>query len=130
MVAQAPGTVVRLTFVDVASGTATPQRVVRLADHFVSQLLPYFDQYALSHRLWSPDSASILLPLVDASGRDQVVVVPADGFRPAVGRGRGQGVLEPVANLQSSKSGVCSRLHGVRRLGHAWVPSIEGCPPQ
>lgn len=80
--AQAPGTVVRLTFVDVATGSARPEQVVRLADHFVNQLLPYFDQYALSHRLWSPDSASILLPLVDASGRDQVVVVPADGADP------------------------------------------------
>jgi hypothetical protein len=40
--------------------------------------LPYFDQYALSHRLWSPDSASILLPLVDTNGRTQLVAVPAD----------------------------------------------------
>jgi TolB protein len=79
---QAPGIAVRLTFVDVATGDAQPDRVVRLADHFVNQLLPYFDQYALSHRLWSPDGASILLPLVDAAGRDQVVVVPADGSGP------------------------------------------------
>ena len=46
---------------------------------FVNELLPYFDQYALSHRLWAPDSASILLPVVDASGRTQVTLVPADG---------------------------------------------------
>jgi TolB protein len=46
---------------------------------FVDQILPYFDQYALSHRVWAPDSASIVLPLVDATGRTQIVVVPADG---------------------------------------------------
>jgi TolB protein len=61
---------------------AGPARVVRLADHFVTQLLPYFDQYALSHRLWSPDGTSILLPLVDAGGHDLVAVLPADGSDP------------------------------------------------
>jgi len=45
----------------------------------VNQILPYFDQYALSHRLWAPDSASIILPLVDSSGGTQIVVVAADG---------------------------------------------------
>ena len=45
----------------------------------MNQILPYFDQYALSHRLWAPDRASIILPLVDSSGATQIVVVPADG---------------------------------------------------
>ena len=80
--AQAPGTAARLTFVDVSSGQARAERIIRLADTFVNQLLPYFDQYALSHSLWSPDSASLLLPLVSATGRNQLVVVPADGSDP------------------------------------------------
>ncbi|MEM7331054.1 MAG: hypothetical protein AAF490_03105 [Chloroflexota bacterium] len=29
---------------------------------FLNQYLPFFDQYALSHRLWSPDSQHIVLP--------------------------------------------------------------------
>jgi hypothetical protein len=45
----------------------------------VNELLPYFDQYALSHHLWSPDSATILLPLVDAAGRTRLFLVAADG---------------------------------------------------
>jgi len=45
----------------------------------VNQNLPYFDQYALSHRLWAPNSASIILPRVDWSGATQIVVVAADG---------------------------------------------------
>lgn len=94
-VGQAPGVAVRLTFVDVATGVARPDRVVRLADHFVDQLLPYFDQYALSHRLWSPDSASILLPLVDATGRNEVVVVPADGADPRPITGGAKGFWSP-----------------------------------
>jgi len=78
--APAPGVAARLEFVDVATGKIRFERVIHLADHFVNELLPYFDQYALSHSLWSPDSRSILLPLVSAAGRDQLTVVPADGW--------------------------------------------------
>ena len=49
---------------------------------FVDQLLPYFDQYALSHALWAPDSSSILLPTVDATGLPKVALIPRDGSRP------------------------------------------------
>jgi hypothetical protein len=45
----------------------------------VNDILPYFDQYALSHRLWAPDGSALLLPLVDESGRDQLVALPPDG---------------------------------------------------
>ena len=74
-----PGAEVRIAFVDVSTGVVRSEHVVRLASTFVNELLPYFDQYALSHRLWSPDSASILLPLVDATGRARLVLVPTDG---------------------------------------------------
>ena len=35
--------------------------------------------YALSHRIWSPDSASIALPLVGEGGVSQIFVIRADG---------------------------------------------------
>lgn len=74
-----PGVEVRITFLDVSTGATRSERVVRLASHFVNELLPYFDQYALSHHLWSPDSATILLPLVDAAGRTRLFLLAADG---------------------------------------------------
>lgn len=74
-----PGTELHLLFLDVATGAVRSDRVVRLTSHFINQFLPYFDQYALSHRVWAPDGSSILLPLVDSSGRDQLVIVPPDG---------------------------------------------------
>ncbi len=74
-----PPTEVRLAFIDVATGAVRSERVVQPAIGFVDQVLPYFDQYALSHRVWAPDSASIVLPLVDGTGRTQIAVVPADG---------------------------------------------------
>jgi TolB protein len=78
----AAGIGVHLSFVDVATATLRAQRDVRVSDTFVNQILPFFDQYALSHRFWSPDSASLALPLVAAGGGDQLVVIPADGSAP------------------------------------------------
>jgi TolB protein len=78
-VAYSTGSPVDLVLVDVSSGAVRSERDVRLADSFVGQLLPYFDQYALSHTFWSPDSTNILLPLADASGQDQLTIIPTDG---------------------------------------------------
>ena len=78
-VATSTGSPIDLVFVDVATGAVRSEREVRLADTFVGQLLPYFDQYALSHTVWSRDSTSILLPLVAGTGQDQLTIVTADG---------------------------------------------------
>jgi TolB protein len=78
----APGVGLRLIFVEVSSGTIRSQRAVRVGDVFIGQVLPYFDQYALSHRFWSADDRSIALPLVDAAGTTHVVVIDADGSAP------------------------------------------------
>ena len=51
--AVAPGLALRLVFVDVASGAIRAQRSVQVGDDFAGQQLPFFDQYALSHRVWS-----------------------------------------------------------------------------
>jgi TolB protein len=82
--ADAQGIDVALQFVDVAAGTATPAEVVSLSPLYVNQILPYFDQYALSHRVWSPDGTSILLPVIDAGGNESLEVLPADGSAPRV----------------------------------------------
>jgi TolB protein len=73
---------VRLTFVDAATGDVRSDRAVKLGSDFVAAVLPYFDQYALSHRVWSPDSQAIVLPLEDADGRTQATVLDADGADP------------------------------------------------
>jgi TolB protein len=49
---------------------------------WLSQFLPFFDQYALSHSIWSPDSSALVLPMVNDEGRPGVYVVSAsDGRR-------------------------------------------------
>jgi TolB protein len=73
---------IRLTFVDVATGRIRSEPAVTPGAQFVNGLLTYFDQYALSHRLWAPDSSSILLPQVDADGTTHVDVFFPDGGTP------------------------------------------------
>jgi TolB protein len=68
-----------LLFIEAADGRITSQREARLSDLFVNQVLPFFDQYALSHRFWSPDSAAVSLPLVGDDDVTRVTVIPADG---------------------------------------------------
>ena len=70
-----------MLFVDVADGTIRSDRVVAPADRFVRELLPYFDQYALSHRLWSPDSSAFLVPTNDGT-RSRVLALSPDGGEP------------------------------------------------
>ena len=81
-VVEAPSLGLRLVFIDIASGAVRSQRTVHLTDTFMRQLLPFFDQYALSHRLWSPDSTSLAMPTIAESGAGEILVVKADGSDP------------------------------------------------
>jgi TolB protein len=79
LAAAPPGTALRLAFVTVDTGTLISQRNVRLSDLFTQQVLPFFDQYALSHRIWSPDGAGIVVPVVSDDGAVHLTTVRADG---------------------------------------------------
>jgi TolB protein len=79
--AQQSGGFLTLSVVDATSGQG-----LRLLDFeptvvFLTQFLPFFDQYALSHRLWSPDSSALVLP-VSEGDNNVVLVVPAAGGPP------------------------------------------------
>ena len=77
--AAAPGLALDLVFVDAASGSVRSRTPVRLADTFTAQVLPFFDQYALSHRLWAPDSSAIVLPLVADDATTGLAIIRPDG---------------------------------------------------
>jgi TolB protein len=54
---------------------------------FAGQYLPFFDQYARSHRLWSPDSDALVMPVADDDGAVQLVVFGLDGEVTPLGPG-------------------------------------------
>ncbi len=73
------GVSLRVVFVNVDSGAIRSRWSYRVSDTFVNQVLPYFDQYALSHRLWSADGATLALPVVADDGTTQLMAIQADG---------------------------------------------------
>ena len=82
--AAATGVGLELSVVDTATGAIRSHRLVEVSDLFVNQVLPFFDQYALSHRFWSPDGSSLVLPIVGDGDVTQLQVIPADGSDPTV----------------------------------------------
>jgi TolB protein len=66
---------------DTVIGTFTPTFI------FVTQFLPFFDQYALSHSIWSPQSDAIVLPTVDAQNTEKITVFSLDGFAQTIADG-------------------------------------------
>lgn len=79
LMAQSDPPALRLLFVDVETGAIGFGREVRLSDLVLTQFVPFVDQYARSHRVWSPASDAIVLPLQDENRASHVTIVPADG---------------------------------------------------
>lgn len=68
-----------MIFVDVASGHTESQSVVQPSDLFIDQFLTFFDQYATSHRIWAPDSSSVVVPVSDFSASPRLALMPRNG---------------------------------------------------
>lgn len=73
------GPVFGLKVIDVPGGALHDLGGVRLSSFIVNQFLRFFDQYALSHRVWSPRSDALVLPLVDGEDDYGIWVIPTDG---------------------------------------------------
>ena len=73
---------VHLVFADVATGQVRSDPIIHPASDFVNGIIEYFDQYALSHRMWAPDGQSLLMPEVDENGSTHLVVRYVDGRAP------------------------------------------------
>ena len=67
-----------LAIIDVASGERQVLTTFQPSTLFLLRYIPYFDQYAHSSQLWSPDSTALVLPMV-IDGDERVVVVGING---------------------------------------------------
>jgi TolB protein len=82
---QAQRTAFSLKVIDVDGGTVRPLGVFTPSPTFLLQYLPFFDQYARSHRLWSPASDALVVPALDDDGVPTLVWFGVDGdVRPLV----------------------------------------------
>ena len=68
-----------LRVVEVASGDLRELARFTPSPLFLRQYLPFFDQYARSHRLWSPASDALVVPVVDPTGGRVLRVYGLDG---------------------------------------------------
>jgi len=73
--AQAEGSAFRLGIVDVDAGVTRWLATVTPSRTFLSQELPFFDQYARSHARWSPDGTRLALSVRNAAGREAIWIV-------------------------------------------------------
>ena len=60
--------------------------IAYLSPLFLNQYLPFFDEYARSHRLWSPASDALVVPVLEA-GRSVLTVYGLDGSVRTLGPG-------------------------------------------
>lgn len=87
MPAQAPGALLSLKVIEVDSGAVRVLAAIEPTALFVAQYLPFFDQYARSHRLWSPTSDALVLPVLDADGMPTIARFGLDGTVAALAPG-------------------------------------------
>jgi TolB protein len=78
-----PGREMELWVVDIATGNSRLLTTFTPTPIFLLQFLPFFDQYALSHRLWSPDSTALVIPTLQDE-TPHLMVVPVNGGSPDV----------------------------------------------
>ncbi|MDX1664244.1 MAG: hypothetical protein R3272_10635 [Candidatus Promineifilaceae bacterium] len=82
-----PELLFHLWLAEVEDGESRLLLTFQPVDLFLTQFLPFFDQYALSHRLWSPDSRALVLPVQEGEA-SRIYVIAADGSgKRAVARG-------------------------------------------
>ncbi len=84
---QARPPLLRVKFHDVDAGTAVDAGAFRPSAAFVSQYMPFFDQYSRSHSLWAPDSSGVVLPAVDDEGIPRLTVFGVNGTSRELGAG-------------------------------------------
>ncbi len=64
-----------VNIVEVSTGETTYLTSIRPTIMFINQFVPFFEQYALSHNVWSGDSQAIALPTRDEEGVSNIAVI-------------------------------------------------------
>lgn len=65
--------------IDIESGEGLQLLETSLSPIFLTQFLPYFDQYAFSHQIWSPDNNTLVLPISEGRQSEITLVDARNG---------------------------------------------------
>ncbi|GMQ78209.1 MAG: PD40 domain-containing protein [Anaerolineae bacterium] len=76
---QHPEIELNLQIVDIKSREIKWLTTFRPPATYVTQFLPYFDQYALSHLVWSPDGEYLILPMIKGEREVISIITVSDG---------------------------------------------------
>ena len=72
--------------IDVETNERTLLGLFEPLELFINQFLPFFDQYALSHRIWSPTSDALVIPTLQEDGAGnhtpRITVFPLANTKP------------------------------------------------
>lgn len=64
-----------VNIVEASTGVTTYLASIRPTTNFINQFVPFFEQYALSHNVWSGDSQAVVLPTRDEKGMSNIAVI-------------------------------------------------------
>ena len=78
----------RISVINVADGTGLELGEVSFPTGFLTQFLVFFDQYALSHSIWSPGSDALVLPILNDFESQLTVITTKSGRMNAIGTGQ------------------------------------------
>jgi TolB protein len=82
-----PSILLELWVIDMSNGAQNATRelvaVFQPNPLFLTQFLPFYDQYSRSHQLWSPTSDAIVLP-IQRDAEFSVAIYPIDGSDPQI----------------------------------------------
>ena len=74
-----PAHTFQINVIDVKSGEGLQLTEASLSAVFMTQYIPYFDQYAFSHHVWSPDSNALVLPVTEGMQSEIAIIDTRSG---------------------------------------------------
>lgn len=77
-----------ISVIDVDSGAGLELGEVGFTPSFLTQFLIFFDQYALSHHIWSPNSDALVMPLLNDNESQITVISTKSGRQNKIGVGQ------------------------------------------
>lgn len=71
--------VLRVSVMNARNGESELLATIRPPESFITQILPFYDQYQRSATIWSPDARNLVINAMTGDNRPGIFILPADG---------------------------------------------------